>query len=129
VCNLFVQRLKHAKRELTALKTACQRGLGTVKIYSETAAGLEVGHTSGSWAVTITANLDQAFAAYPFMMVVPQVDSSFAYSLEVTSMQYEDSGYTAKFKANWKYDANAGGVVTIYSTSPIDSVSFSWSQN
>ena len=127
--NLFIQRLKYAKRELTALKTAYVRGLGMMKVYEQTATAPSAGHESGFWTLIINVGLDTSFTAYPFVQLIPQVSSSFEYSIEYESMQYENSGYSASFRTSWRYQAGTGSDVTVFSTSPITSISFNWSKD
>ena len=100
-----------------------------VKIYSQSATASSAGHESGFWTLIINVNLDSGFTAYPFVQLIPEVTSAFEYSIEYESMQYENNGYSASFRTSWRYQAGTGSDVTVFSTSPITSISFSWSKD
>ena len=124
--NLFIQRLKYAKRELTALKTSYVRALGMLKIYTDTVNVPSTGHQGGLWTVIVTVNFSQKFTAYPFVNVIPEVGNDFTHSMEFDTVEYSNNGYTAIFHLTWLYRSGAGTDVTIYATSPIENISIDW---
>ena len=125
--NLLVQRMKAAKREITALKTAHQRGLN-LKVFSEERyfTNSEIGFYDG----VITVTFDQGFAAYPFAYVLGHTlnpDQMEFYSVRVDSVVYRDNGYTMDFIGSFVYyPEDITNRFSVYSTSPITSISYRW---
>lgn len=127
--NLLVERLKFAKRELTALKTAHQRGLGLLQIYNKvyyfSGAGIEEG---GAYDVVVTIKFSRNFSPYPFAYVLGDMaerDISWWTSFTVSSIDYSDDGYTMTMEGEAIY--YIGGSVrlekiTAFSTAPITSL-------
>lgn len=127
--NLLVQRFKSAKRELTALKTLHQRGVGLVSIYKEI-----VTLTSTSTAIrgiTITVNCSQDFAAYPFIYVLgygENITGKYYFAVETTSVNYINNGFTAVFEGTGIYFPDyIIPKFEVYATSPITSINYAWS--
>lgn len=123
--DLLSLRIKEAKRELTALKTAHKRGLGNVKIYTYDFNIDPTGHDTGIWELVVRVDFDSSFAAYPFVYIAPQIGQSFSYSLEVATTDYRNDGYTAFVRCIWGYE-NGMTKSTVVSTSPIVNVSYTW---
>lgn len=90
--DLLVQRLKAAKRELTALKTAHRRGLGLLKIYAEDAEIEE--QQTGLWNIIITITFATNSTPYPFAYIEPQraEDGSNPNLLDYDGWEYADNG-------------------------------------
>lgn len=122
--DLLVQRLKTAKRELTALKTAHRRGLGLLKVYLEEVA-LDVNDRTGMWFVTITLDFDTKFAPFPF---VQGVQVSEDVPTENTEVIYSNDGYTCELTFFWIASIPPLNTLKFVATSPIVSSSQSWTR-
>lgn len=125
--NLLSQRIKSAKRELTNLKTAHKRGLGNLKIFKNEIIIDTSGHTSGIYFLTININFDQSFASFPLIKIYPTVTNNFDYSAQLLEMDYINNGYTVRAEFLWLYNSSLPNQnMTVFSTSPISSSSYSW---
>lgn len=124
--NLLTIRLKNAKRELTALKTAHQRGLGLLKVYSEI---LDVAPPSGSeWTYWLTVSVDVDLSSYPFTQFYFVPDAPLNGQPE---LEYKNNGYTIEYRLQVLriVAVNGDSKIAIHSTSPIIAVSYSWSES
>lgn len=125
--NLLSQRIKSAKRELTNLKTAHKRGLGNLKIFKNEIIIDTSGHTSGIYFLTININFDQSFASFPLIKIYPTVTNNFDYSAQLLEMDYINNGYTVRVEFLWLYNSSLPNQnMTVFSTAPISSSSYSW---
>ena len=132
--NLLSQRLKAAKRELTNLKTAHKRGLGTLKVYRTEHYFEDDGiEPPDNFRGTLRIKFSRSFAPYPFFYVVPTASGSApwyntTYSIQVRGISFEDNGYTAVISGDIFYGSNyLFEKVVIFSTAPIDSTTGNWS--
>lgn len=130
--NMLVERLKFAKRELTALKTAHRRASSLLKIYSYWYSfsdfNIPVGYLGDA---LVTIQFSSRFAAYPFVYGIGNTyfgQSQGSY-LVLTSygtawFEFTNSGFTVKLHASIAY-YNQYGLTGFYikSTSPIISIS------
>lgn len=127
--NLLVQRFKSAKRELTALKTLHQRGVGLVNIYKETVT--LTSSSTGIKDITITVNCSQDFAAYPFIYILgygENITGRYYFAVETTSVNYVNNGFTAVFEGTGTYFPDyIIPKFEVYATSPITSINYTWS--
>lgn len=123
--NPLTMRLKAAKRELLALKTAHTRGLGNVRIYNSTITIDPTGHTTGIWDIIVSINFDQAFVAYPFVNFAPTIDPSNNHSLEVVGQDYSNGGFSLNAQFVWRYRAGTN-TITVHSTAPVINYSYEW---
>ena len=128
--NPLTMRLKAAKRELLALKTAHTRGLGNVRIYVRTENIDPTGHTSGVWQLKFTIDFDPRFTAYPFVNVAPAMTNSGGYTMELYEQQYSNNGYSMVVTAYWWRRTSSGNTYSIQfnSTSPIIGLSYTWKE-
>lgn len=124
--NMLVDRLKFAKRELTALKTAHTRGLGELKVFESQQTVSPTGHESWFWYLTINVEFDDRYAEFPFAYIVPRFSNTMEYSMQAVGFTYTSS-HSARFKMLWIY-ASGTQYFTVISTAPIKSVSYTWSQ-
>lgn len=131
--NTLAQRLKFAKRELTNLKTAHQRGFGLLKIYATEYKFSDIPGLSPNFYdnATTTINFSKDFAPYPFAYIKGPIDiteSDFVFlSVNVEQIEYKNNGYTVVFKGEAVYSsAYHLDKMILYSTSPPISVSFDW---
>lgn len=125
--NLLTAKIKSIKRELTALKTSHARGLGNVKIYHRIVQVDPSGHETGASYMNVTVNFDRRFTAYPMAQIIPTMNYSGDYSMEMTGLDYSDQGYTMKAELVWIYEPGTTSF-TVESTSPVDNVSYTWSR-
>lgn len=125
--NLLADRLKFAKRELTALKTAHARGLGNIKVYVENAAIPTDGHETGIFTLVITIQFDQRFTAYPFVYLLPRLSlNTTNYAIQASGFNYTSAGFGASFKVAFLADSGSNNF-SVISTSPITSIRYDWS--
>lgn len=125
--NLLSQRLKTAKRELTNLKTAHRRGLGLLKVYTQTVTVQPPSNDHVIWWLTLDVEFD--ISPYPFVqkyLVRPISTNSYIYANN--ELEYKSSGWEAEFRDVFAFFDYISLKFTIYSTSPIKSVNYSWSQ-
>lgn len=135
--NMLVERLKFAKRELTALKTAHTRGLGTLKVYRTEHYFADDGITpANSYRGKLKIKFSRNFASYPFFYVDPTASGndpwyypwySTTESIKIIGMYFEDNGFTGVVYGDiWYSTTSLYEKVVIYSTVPIESVTGSW---
>ena len=98
--DLLSVRLKECKRELTALKTAHQRGLGELKIFRYP---LQIsGYNDHVYELTVTVDFDPNFTAYPFVSCTPQCDPVyFLNKADIISFDFTNNGRGAVFVFSW----------------------------
>lgn len=130
--NTLSQRIKFAKRELTNLKTAHNRGFGLLKVYTTKYKFSDIpGANPGEWMdAIITINFSNNFAPYPFAYLIGPVnfnpDMSFL-AVDIDQIQYKNSGYTAVFTGEITYVPSGGlDSMTLFSVSPPTSISIQW---
>lgn len=126
--NLLVERLKFAKRELTALKTAHRRGLGNLKVYKKKITPPSSGHDSGFWYLIVTVDFDRRFSSYPFTYSLSTREINGNQSIEPVSFNYINNGFSARYGAIYLYSASRDNSFTIISTAPIISTAYTWIQ-
>lgn len=126
--DLLSRRIKYAKKELTALKTAHRRGLGNVKIYKYVYDFSSTSINVGTMSVTV--NFNQTFSEYPFVFLVgyePTQQLLYASSMDARQIVYFNNGYSVKFTGPAIcYPTAIEPKVNIYSTAPVSSVSHVW---
>lgn len=132
--DLLSQRLKQAKRELTALKTAHRRGLGLVKVYKYVHY-FENDNIDppGTFTGTLTINFAQSASPFPFFYVLSDTEKSYYYenyySIRITGARYANSGMSAQISGNIFYGAgDMFDKVTVYSLAPISSSHGVWEE-
>ena len=123
--NLLVERLKSAKRELLALKTAHRRGLGLLKVYSEV---YSIAAPSGSstfyW---LTIDLEFSVSTYPFVQYyIVNNDIASVPVNTAPEFEYQNGGTKAEFRIVLE-KVPSGYRFGFSSTSPIVSMNYSWS--
>ena len=121
--NTLAERLKYAKRELTALKTAHRRGVGLLKVYHyEYELDLPTGEVS---FYILTVNVTFSSTAYPFLqhyMVVSNIYyNPFSANEEVF---YQNNGWGAQFDGTYLIASHY--TLALDCTSPITSMTYSW---
>ncbi|MBQ8984325.1 hypothetical protein IJ098_00500 [Candidatus Saccharibacteria bacterium] len=122
--DLLVQRLKAAKRELTALKTAHRRGLGLVKLYEKTIA-LTPPTQYLAYVIKLTIVFEPSSQAYPFIQLVPTVLSDTS-AIDLGGIEYIDSGMSCIVSFEWIRSEPIVDRIDIVSSSPIKSIQQEW---
>lgn len=133
--DLLVQRLKAAKRELTALKTAHKRGLGLLRIYRTQYLFSDIPGISDQEiysSVKTTITFSTTFEPYPFAYLVGMLresSQSVLLSVETRQVEYSNNGYTITFTGSIAIYYSDLGLdrMFLYSTSPPTSISCDWS--
>ena len=127
--NLFDEKLKHAKQELTNLKTAHQRGLGALKIYSQTLQLSTVPDIHGRFTIlSITVQTSREFAPRPLMYALGDIiispTSGMPYaSFNAKEINLSSDGYSTTFEGDYWFEPEYGLTkVVVFSTTPIVSI-------
>lgn len=125
---LLVERLKRAKEELTALKTAHKRGVGMMRVYEENIAPQASDGTM--WKLTITIKFEENTAPFPFAYTVAKtlsdLDFFWAFGFTQEEMEYTDE-HTVKVAGTFWWEEAVP--IRILSTAPVKSVSYAWSKD
>ena len=124
--NTLSQRLKYAKRELTALKTAHPRGLGNLRVYRRSETIVTPG-SSGIYNATITATFSSLFAPYPYVQAVPGPTPDHVIILQFKDFEYNSNGmgFTA-ILTGWFTAGSVAIPYKILSLAPVESVNVQW---
>lgn len=126
--DLLVQRLKAAKRELTALKTAHRRGLGLLKVYDKIVS-LEIPQDpSYYYYVEFDITFAQGSSPYPFIELIPKVFSGTAAFTANGGIEYYNGGMACKMVYSWVSSTPSVDTVTFLSTAKISTISQNWRQ-
>lgn len=125
---VLVERLKRAKLELTALKTAHKRGVGMLKVFEEIVEPEAPDDTL--WYLVMTISFSADSTSHPFVTVLcntfDETKYSLAQSFQQDEIEYTQGGKSVKIGGSFFSSDNS--FLKILSTSPIASVSFSWSK-
>lgn len=134
--NLLSKQIIEMKRELTALKTAHKRGIGTLRVYQLDHYFSEDGIAAGEqYNGTLTVNFSPDFAPYPFVYLLPmnsgnQPWNMLTNSVDVLAVRFINGGTTAIFDCNIFYGPfgpdDIYNRIAIYSTAPIISAEGDW---
>lgn len=131
--NMLVERLKFAKRELTALKTAHSRGFGLLKIYRTEYKFSDIpGISEQSYDAITTIKFSTKYEPFPFAYLEGDaryyLSGALLTSMSVEQLEYRDSGYTIVFTGRAIYSPAANlNKMVLYSTAPPVSISYNWS--
>lgn len=126
--DLLSARLKAAKRELTALKTAHERGLGNLRVYEFQDTIPSAGHQDEAWTLMISIDFDEKFSPYPFIYLIPTIQNTgLRFNVDAEGFQYTNGGKSAEYKIYYSYEEAALDLYTIISTAPIINVQYRWS--
>lgn len=125
--DLLTQRIKAAKRELTALKTAHRRGIGLLKLY-ESDVSLDVQERLGFWSIEVTINFAEGQSPYPFLQWIPVVDNDTSNVIELVGEEFTNNGMTVVLYFEWLASDPYVDTINFLSTSIIDNYSQEWSQ-
>lgn len=124
--NNLSLRLKYAKRELTALKTAHPRGLGNLRVYrrSETIVSPAA---AGIYNATITGTFSSLFAPFPYVQAVPGPTPGGVIVLQFKDFEYNSDGmgFTA-ILTGWFSAGSVSIPYEILSLAPVENVTVQW---
>ena len=132
--DLLSSRLKAAKRELTALKTAHTRGFGLLKVYTKTLNYSQTGIAEGGiyTNATLTISFSRDFPPRPFVYVLGDIDVTAGTEIgrwpafNARTFDYSSDGYTVVMGGTLIYLLSAATPlekVKAFATSPIISIS------
>lgn len=125
--DLLVQRLKAAKRELTALKTAHRRGLGLLKMYRREEIFVPPDGQGTYDGVKIIISFSRDFAKSPLVSLSGlTMGSMTVQSLYVNSVRYIDD-YSLEIIAELVWTSVIPNKFVIMSSAPVGEVSYVWS--
>lgn len=127
--DLFSVKLKEAKRELTALKTAHKRGLGDLKVFDYE---LKIsGYNDYVYDLTVTVDFDPAFTKYPFIFAYPQCDpSTYLTKADLISMDFANDGASVVFNFSWFALTTIDPYTILFHSSvPIINVDYNFTRN
>lgn len=125
--NNLSLRLKYAKRELTALKTAHPRGLGNLRVYRRRETMTSPDVPRGTYDITIVLTFGDSYAPYPFVNVLagPEVDGVTLYGFE--EFEYIDNGRKAKvFGYAYFYQPLVTVEYEVLSMAPVTNIQVTW---
>lgn len=124
--NNLSQRLKYAKRELTALKTAHPRGLGNLRVYRRSETAITPG-TSGLYYGTVTATFSSQFSPYPYVQAVlgPMPENVNILQIEDFEYSSDGMGFTT-IMGGWFTAGSIPITFEILSLAPVETVSIQW---
>ena len=124
---VLVERLKRAKQELTALKTAHKRGVGMLKVFEENIAPQAPDHTP--WELTMTISFGVNTTPYPFSYAIAKTldeeDYYWSYGFTQDKIEYINEHTVRVAGGFW---ASNPVPIRIFSIAPVDSISYSWSK-
>lgn len=124
--NLLSDRLKFAKRELTALKTSHARGLGNLKVY-EYRYDMVVDPSYDFRSALITVTFDDKYAKFPFVSFSPTIDVETGLIwIRPVTFDYADDGRKARFSIRYLYLIDTQNFFIITSTAPITNIDVEW---
>lgn len=124
--NSLARRLINAKNELRALKTAHNRGLGTIKLYSS-AIDIQKPTTQSPLFgdVTVTINIDPDNEPFPFISTATKFTTSSVGIIILSKLKASNDGYTIYASGDVVLPAAASSTpMKVVSTSPISSITY-----
>lgn len=125
--DLLVQRLKAAKRELTALKTAHRRGLGLLKVYRIEETFITPSGQGTYEGVKITISFSRNFAKKPMVHLSGfTAGNMLIQSIYVNSVRYIDD-YTLEVMADLVWTSVIPNKFVIVASAPVTEVNYVWS--
>lgn len=124
--NTLGQRLKYARRELTALKTAHPRGLGNLRVYRKSGTTTSPA-TNGVYRITIKGTFSSLFTPYPFFQAMLGSVSAPVLNLVFDGLEYNGGGmaFTATI-SGWFLNAPVTVGYEILSLAPVEITSVAW---
>lgn len=124
---VLVERLKRAKEELTALKTAHKRGVGLLKVFEENISPQAPDQTP--WELTMTISFGANSTPYPFMYTLAKTmdesDYFWSFGFREEEIEFTDE-HTIKVAGEFWSENPVP--IRILSIAPVESVSYSWSK-
>lgn len=130
--NTLSQRLKYAKRELTALKTAHPRGLGNLRVYRRIETIVSPGNGGGgirAYEAKISGNFSSLFAPYPYTQVVLGDYSEDVSLLNMQDFEYTNGGMGFATVASGFFTQPSVPInIVILSLAPVDGIEVEWSE-
>lgn len=126
--NTLSERLKYARRELTALKTAHPRGLGNLRVYRKSVTLTSPGSSRASYNIIIDITFGAGYKPYPFVQVIKGPSPGTIFLFDIQEFEYTNSGMGARALAFGRCDPGASVTYEILSLAPVASVSSQWEE-
>lgn len=120
--NLLSLKIKSIKRELLALKTAHIKGIGNLKVYSQS---LKIIPSPGHSLLSIIVDFDSSTAPYPFVQVFGSLDPDMDPTFAILGGGYTNNGYTS-ITTGTGFVLQDVDMIYVEATSPIQSVTYRW---
>lgn len=124
--NTLSERLKYARRELTALKTAHPRALGNLRVYRRSEVLTSTAGSRELFEILITLAFSTNYAPFPFTELVGGQMPSGVGLFEVEEFEYSNDGMSATAKASGLFNAGASMPYEVLSMAPVVSISTQW---
>lgn len=126
--NNLSQRLKYAKRELTALKTAHPRGLGNLRVYRRAETILSPSNM-GAYEAKISGSFRSLFAPYPYAQVILGVFPEDVSLVTMEDFEYMSDGMGfATVLTGLFAQPSISITFEILSLAPVENIEVEWSE-
>lgn len=130
--NTLSQRLKYAKKELTALKTAHPRGLGNLRVYRRIETIVSPADGGGrirEYEAKISGNFSSLFAPYPYTQVVIGNSPEDVSMLSMADFEYTSDGMGFATIIDGLFTQPSVPITfEILSLAPVDGIEVEWSE-
>jgi hypothetical protein len=127
--NTLSERLKYAKRELTALKTSHPRGLGNLRVYRRIETIVSPGGGISAYEAKISGNFSSLFAPCPYTQVVLGDYSEDVALLNMQDFEYTNGGMGFATVATGLFTQPSVPInIVILSLAPVDGIEVEWSE-
>lgn len=125
--NTLAQRLKFAKRELTALKTAHRRGLGNLRVYRRNELLTPPYSERDIYVITIKLSFSSNFAPFPYIQVVQGAENPSIPRFIFEDFEYYSDGMGATVVASGLFDSGSPSMpYEILSLAPVTNIETDW---
>lgn len=125
--NTLSQRLKYAKRELTALKTAHPRGLGNLRVYRRSEILVPPSSERELYTITIKLFFSPDFAPFPYIEVVKGSENPDIALFSFEDFEYFNNGMGATSIASGLFYEGAPSMpYEILSLAPVTNIETQW---
>ena len=126
--NTLSERLKYARRELTALKTAHPRGLGNLRVYRKSGSLTSPSGSRKDYNIIMDITFGASYKPYPFAQVIKGPDPGTVFLFNFEEFEYTNSGMGVRVTASGRFNAGASMPYEILSLAPVASVSTQWEE-
>lgn len=125
--NILSQRLKYAKRELTALKTAHPRGLGNLRVYRRNETLVPPTGDRELYRITLHLTFEDQYAPYPFVQVVQGEQTPNVTAFEFEDFEYDAGGLGVTVIATGLFGTGFPAMpYSVLSLAPVENITAEW---